>query len=133
MQFGKKIQGLFFLGVFSILLLHQSIPHYDHYLEIEFHHHGEHSKQQHDEPKGDFERGPARDHSESSKTDYVTATSVRGKKKTTESSEYIHFYPVEYSAVSRVNVNKVNKRLVLFDYSSLCPCTYSLRGPPQFV
>jgi hypothetical protein len=79
--------AVFLLNIFSILLLHEVIPHYNHFLDITFHHghHGEHRENQ----KDDFSGVPFQSSNESGPVDLIVEQRFTIKSKSVSNNKIL--------------------------------------------
>jgi len=146
MQKYKNIKALFFLGVFSLLLLHQAMPHWHHqhgehnhgHDVAHHHHHNQDHHHHHDKSEGDQSKKGFLDwflelHTHTNTTtDVLVLEQTTGKKVTAEKESLRTLLPVTvYPVFGEVAItidewyyppdNRQNK-----SFSSL-----TLRGPPS--
>lgn len=132
MQYGKRRWAFFLLSVFGILLLHQIIPHTNHQIRIDFHHHDEGHGWHHDDPD-DFQSIPLENHAETYPSEYLSHSRLELRKKSHDVRSDLWFHIESEPLYVQTGVHPVYPWLVLFDDTDLSRCTFKLRGPPQFV
>lgn len=142
MQKNKTIKALFFLGIFSLLLLHQVVPHWHHQHQEEHHHdvahshhdHHHHKETQKENPKKGFLDWFLEMHTHTNATtDVLVLKQTTVKKITVEKEAVVNTVSTNANNIVIYEADTTTKKW--YQPPDKLQSTYlpntSLRGPPS--